>query len=499
MQIEVVETPPAGVEADLLVVGVLDPVELTGAAAELDALVGGKLAHLVEDGELTGKRGSVTVLHTLDELAAHRVVAAGLGAADEFDADALRTAAAAVGRRAGGIGGKTVAWVLDGQSGGAAADQARAVVDGLAIGPYDSGLWKTEDERRAQVERLVLCGPGAAGLDDEARRAAVIAEWTNRCRDLVNAPGNELTPARLAERAEEIAGRFPSIACEVMGPDEILAAGMGAMSAVGQGSVNTPRLVTLVYEPAGAVSSELVLGLVGKAITFDAGGLSLKPAGRMDEMKSDMGGGGAVLGALGAIAELELPVRIVAVVASCENMPSGQAYRPGDILKAASGRTIEVTNTDAEGRLVLADALWHARRRGATHVLDLATLTGGIVVALGDYYAGLFGNDQEWLEQIQAAGEASGDHMWSMPLGPTYKRYLRSAFADLKNSSDVRQATAAVAAEFLHEFAGEGPWAHLDIAGTAFLERGRGDYYDSKGATGFGVRLIAELARRLSA
>ncbi|MGH3016343.1 MAG: M17 family metallopeptidase, partial [Gaiellaceae bacterium] len=243
---------------------------------------------------------------------------------------------------------------------------------------------------------------------------------------------------------------------------------------------------------------DLRVGLVGKAITFDSGGLSLKPALRMDEMKSDMGGGAAVLTAVGAIAELGLPVRVLAVVPACENMPGGHATRPGDIVTALNGKTIEIANTDAEGRLILADALWFARESGATHVLDLATLTGGIVVAMGDQYAGLFGNDEAWLEEIEAAAAASGDHAWRLPLHERYGRYNESAFADLKNSSDYRQASPILAAAFLQEFAGEGPWAHLDVAGTAYLERGRGDYYTRLGATGYGVRLLAELARRLS-
>jgi leucyl aminopeptidase len=206
-----------------------------------------------------------------------------------------------------------------------------------------------------------------------------------------------------------------------------------------------------------------------------------------------------VLAGLGAIAELELPLRVLGVIASCENMISGRAYRPGDILTASNGKTIEVTNTDAEGRLVLADALWHARRSGATHLLDLATLTGGVVIALGDFYAGLFANDVDWLEQVRVAGEASGDHAWPLPLHDSYKRYIESPFADMKNSSTLRQGTPLYAANFLAEFVGEGPWAHLDIAGTAYLERGRDDYYASVGATGFGVRLLGELAQRLAA
>jgi leucyl aminopeptidase len=283
----------------------------------------------------------------------------------------------------------------------------------------------------------------------------------------------------------------------VLGENEIRARKMGALAAVSQGSDNPPRLITLRYEPAGA-REDLVLGLVGKAITFDAGGLSLKPASRMEEMKADMGGGGAVLAATAAIAELGLPLRVLTVVPSCENMPGGHAYRPGDIITALNGKTIEVTNTDAEGRLILADALWHARQSGATHIVDLATLTGAIVIAMGDYYAGLFGNDAEWVETIRAAGEAAGDHLWPMPLHETYRRYIRSSFADMKNSSEHRQGSPILAARFLEEFVGEGPWAHLDIAGTAYLERGRDDYYSREGATGFGVRVLAELAHRLS-
>jgi leucyl aminopeptidase len=273
---------------------------------------------------------------------------------------------------------------------------------------------------------------------------------------------------------------------------------MGSFAAVAQGSYNEPRLSVMRYEPEGA-KADMTLGLVGKAITFDTGGISLKPAKGMEDMKGDMSGGAAVVAAMCAIADLGLPVRTLAVVASTENMPDGRSYRPGDIINAANGKTIEVTNTDAEGRLVLADALWYAREQGATHVMDLATLTGAMSVALGDFYAGFFANDDEWADAIATAGEASGDHIWRMPLHPRYRRYVKSSFADMKNSSDLRQAGAVLAAEFLKEFAGEGPWAHLDIAGPAFLDRSRGDYLWQPGGSGYGVRLIAELASRIAA
>src|SRR6266511_2715385 len=318
MEIDAVDTAPAKVDADVLAFAVPDPE---------------------------------------GRLAAHRVAAAGVGSPEDLDADALRTAAAAVAIHAGEVGGKSIAWILDGESSTlSAAEQARAIVDGTVLGPYDAGRWKTgENERRHAIERLVFCGPGASALAEDAQRANVVVSWTNRCRDFVNAPPNECTPARLAEWAEETAGRFDSLSFEALGPDEIRSAGMGALAAVSQGSHNPPRLIKLSYEPSDA-KGDLVLGLVGKAITFDAGGLSLKPADRMEEMKSDMGGGAAVLAAVGAIAELGLPVRLLAVVPSCENMPGGHAYRPGDIITALNGKTIEVTNTDAEGRLILADA-----------------------------------------------------------------------------------------------------------------------------------------------
>src|SRR5213076_1968311 len=251
-------------------------------------------------------------------------------------------------------------------------------------------------------------------------------------------------------------------------------------AAVAQGSDNPPRLVVLRYDPPEA-KGDLLLGLVGKAITFDTGGISLKPSLHMEDMKGDMAGGAAVIEATGAIAELGIPLRLITVAAASENMPSGGAYRPGDIITAANGKTIEITNTDAEGRLVLADALWYAREQGATHVIDLATLTGAMEVALGDLYAGVFANDEGWRDEILAAGEASGDHIWPFPMHPRYRRYVDSVFADMKNSSDLRQASAVLAAKFLEEFAGDGPWAHADIAGPAFLERSRGDYMSLRG------------------
>jgi leucyl aminopeptidase len=378
-------------------------------------------------------------------------------------------------------------------------DQAAALVEGTIIGGYSPGLWKTrEDDRPRTIDRIVVGRSETPELRAAAERAAMLAERTNRARDLANMPPNELYPATLAERAAALADEHEHLTATVLEPKEMEKLGMGALLAVGAGSHNDPRLIVLRYEPPEATRQDVVLGLVGKAITFDAGGISIKPAGGMDAMKGDMAGGAGTLHGIGAIAALALPVRAIAVIAAAENLPSGHAFRPGDILRAANGKTIEIVNTDAEGRLVLADALWYARREGATHVIDLATLTGAMAVALGDLYAGFFANDDEWRDRIIAAGDRSGDLVWPFPLHPRYRRYVDSAYADMKNGSTLREASPALAAEFLQEFAGEGPWAHVDMAGPGFLDRSRGDYLRVPGGTGYGVRLIAELATSLA-
>jgi leucyl aminopeptidase len=401
-----------------------------------------------------------------------------------------------VARRAEHVGG-TIAWTIDESLPLAPGEQAKALVEGTVLGAYDPGRWKTENGRRREITTISLASADT-GLASVAERAATVSEWVNAARDLANAPPNELTPEELAERARELAQQAGSVTVEALDRAGITALGMGAFAAVAQGAHNEPRLIVMRYEPEGA-PTDVTLGLVGKGITFDTGGISIKPGLKMEDMKGDMAGGGGVVGGICAVAALELPLRALAVVAATENMPGGGSFRPGDILRAANGKTIEVTNTDAEGRLVLADALWYARREGATHIIDLATLTGAMEFALGDLYAGVFANDDAWRQAVLAASERSGDHVWPFPLHPRYRRYVDSAFADMKNSSDLRQASPALAAEFLHEFAGDGPWAHVDMAGPGFLERSRGDYLTQRGGTGFGVRLIVELAQGLAA
>ena len=486
---------PGQTQADALALAVARPLDGFGDGGRiLDEKLRGRLTQLAETGELLGDRGEALVLHLDGEQSSPRVVVAGIGERDEVDLDALRTAAAATAQALSRVGG-SICWLLDESLPLSLPDQARALIEGTIIGGYSPGRWKTRDDHPSRpIERIVLGHIETPELRDAAERAALLAERTNRARDLANMPPNELDPQTLAERALELADEHEHLTAYALGPRELDELGMGALAAVGRGSRREPRLIVLRYDPPEVARPDVLLGLVGKAITFDSGGLSLKPAAHMEDMKGDMAGGAGTLHGIGAIAALGLPVRVLGVLAAAENLPGGDAFRPGDILRAANGKTIEIMNTDAEGRLVLADALWYARREGATHVLDIATLTGAMELALGDLYAGVFANDDDWLQRIVAAGERSGDLAWPFPLHARYRRYVDSAFADMKNGSVLRQGSPVLAAKFLEEFAGEGPWAHIDMAGPGFLERSRGDYLRVPGGTGYGVRLIAELA-----
>ena len=476
---------PEQTRADALAVPVAQPPE-----GGLD----GPLAALAASGELRGDRGEAVLVHGDGT----RIVGAGVGKLEDVDLDALRTAGAAAANELSRVGG-TLVWQLDERLPVPLEDQAAALVEGTIIGGYSPGRWKTQENGGPKaIERIVVGHFETPELRSAAERAALLAERTNRARDLANMPPNELYPVTLAEQAAALADEHEHLTATALDVKQMEELGMGALLAVGAGSQHEPRLIVLRYEPPKPTNGDVVLGIVGKAITFDAGGISLKPAGGMDAMKGDMAGGAGALHGIGAIAALGLPVRSIAVIASAENLPSGRAFRPGDILRAANGKTIEIINTDAEGRLVLADALWYARREGATHVVDLATLTGAMVLALGDLYAGFFANDDDWRERIVRAGERSGDLTWPMPLHSRYRRYVDSSYADMKNGSTLREAGPALAAEFLQEFAGEGPWAHVDMAGPGFIDRSRGDYLRVPGGTGYGVRLLAELAAGLA-
>ncbi len=475
VRVEASTQAPLETGADTIVVG------LVGEEGVPHDLPGGELQALLAAGEARTGAGNLAVTHA----EGRRFILVGLGDRAGLDAERARVAAAAAHGRARELGARRLCWevphkVDDGVVG--------ALVQGTLLHAYRFERYKQASAEDARgVEALLLSAHHDVGA--AVKRAEVIARAQNRARDLQNAPANELTPTRLAERARELAGEHSALSIEVLGREELLARGMGAFAAVAQGSYEEPRLIVLRHEPAGATGE--VLGLVGKAVTFDSGGISIKPAAKMQEMKFDMSGGAAVLEATGAVAELELPVRILAVIGATENLPSGRSIKPGDIVRASNGLSIEVNNTDAEGRLVLADCLAYAVEQGAARIVDLATLTGAIIFALGSTYAGLMANDEAWAAALLAAAEQSGDALWRMPLHAEYADMVKGQYADLVNATEARKAQSVTAAEFLRRFVGETPWAHVDIAGVAW-ERGR--RYASKGGNGFGVPLLVELA-----
>ncbi|MEY2536142.1 MAG: leucyl aminopeptidase [bacterium] len=473
MNVEVTAAGPAEVEADVLALaagGLL--------VRELDARFEGRLARAAAEAD------PVALVHVGRELRARRVA---LVAIDELDPEGMRTAAARAVRaqRAGG----TLAWALDESLPLALPRQMQAVAEGAVLGGYDPGRWRS-GATAPRVERFVVCGAEEQELHAVAARAELVARWTNVARELVDGPPNVVTPAGLAERAAEL----PGVAVEVLDP---VAAGLGALAAVGGSSAAAPRLIVLRHEPADAPERPR-LALVGKAVTFDAGGYFLKSQSDIVRQKGDMGGGAAVLAALGAIAELELPLSVIGILPACENMVGPDAIRPSDVITTAAGLTVEVTNPDAEGRLILADALWYARREGATHVVDLATLTGAMRAGMGDLYGGVFANDDNWRDVIVAAGNAAGDLAWPWPLHRRYRRLLDSRVADLRNTSGRPYGYPITAATFLEQFAGEGPWAHVDMLGPALLDDDRGDAI-GPGASGYGVRMLVEVVARLAA
>lgn len=532
---------PADTDADTRVVGLF----------EGDSLAEAHLQPLADSGEARAALRRVAVAHEEGpDGGLRRVLIAGLGKRADFDPEKARVAAAAVAKRARELRSRSLSWSVPagasdapssaaGEAGGASGDGERhsvaeALVEGTLLTLYrfdrfksksgssssgggssssssgggsssggeseaksssgsesdsEAGTGGEDDDDRPGLSSLELTSEDA-DLTEDAERARIAAEAQNGARELQNLPSNFATPTYLAERASELAERHEALSVEVFDREQIVSMGMGAFAAVAQGTYTEPKLIVLRYEGGGSGPH---LGYVGKAVTFDTGGISIKPSSKMQEMKFDMSGGAAVIEAMGAIAALELPARITAVVPATDNMPSGRSVKPGDIVTAKNGKTIEVNNTDAEGRLVLADALCYAVEQGAERLVDLATLTGAIIVALGSTYAGLFSNDDDWYEAVEGACTTTGELGWRLPLHPEYLELTKGTYADLTNASDKRKAMSSYAAEFLRQFVDERPWVHLDIAGTAW---GLGRPYVGSGASGFGVRMLVELARR---
>jgi leucyl aminopeptidase len=470
--------------ADTLCVGLFED---EGVPSAIDDALGGRIARLVDSGEVKAGFRKTAVIHTEGSIAAARVVTVGLGKRSDFDAEHARIAAAVASRRAGDASSRSVAWAVPENT-----DQAEtgaAIVEGTLLAAYrfdryKSGADKDRDDAPEELEVVSDADVGQAVAD-----AALVVECQNTTRDLQNLPANVLTPSALADHAVARASEVDGLEAEVLGPDRIAELDMGGLLGVSRGSHQEPRLIVLRYDGGG----KEVLGIVGKAVTFDTGGISIKPASKMQEMKMDMSGGAAAIEGTVAIARLGLPVKLVTVVPATENMPSGHATRPGDIVTISNGKTVEVNNTDAEGRLILADALAYAAGQGAQRIVDLATLTGAIIVALGSTYAGMFSNDDALSESLEEASSRTGELVWRMPLHPDYKELTRGKIADLVNASEQRKASSAYAASFLEEFVDGRPWAHLDIAGVAWDQDNRD--YVGKGASGWGVRLLVDLAR----
>ena len=476
MNVEATTDSPLETRADTIVVGVFEGEDIA------HDLPGGALQTLLDSGEARRKFKRLAVVHH----GTVRVIVIGLGDRSEFGGERARVAAAVAHGRARELGATRLCWEVPHH---VSDDVVEGLVHGTVLHAYRFERYKPSRNSR-QVQTLFVSAHH--DVSEPVRVATILAQAQNRARDLGNTPSNDLPPSALATYAEELAGRY-GLRHTVLGEGAIREEGMGAFAAVAQGSDQSARLIRLDYDGTNGSATGPLLALVGKAVTFDSGGISLKPAGSMHEMKFDMCGGAAVIEALGALAQLQAPVRVVGLIGATENLPSGHAVKPGDIVRALDGTTVEVNNTDAEGRLVLADCLSYARREGAQRLVDVATLTGGIVVALGSTYAGLMSNDEAWATDVLAAADRTGELTWRMPLHPDYAEMIKGRYGQIVNTTAKREATALTAGEFLHHFAGEVPWAHLDIAGTAFDVRR--PYFPDKGATGFGVRLLVELAR----
>jgi leucyl aminopeptidase len=504
MKIALSFTTPAELEAEALVAIALDHAEKDAAnksesakkdklqlkLATGDGAVQSVAADLLASGELTGRPFELNLLHKPAGLKAKRLLLISAGAAKKFSSYDLRRIAGAAVRTLKARGIRSFALIAPPSI--PAEEAVRAIVEGALVGNFDPDYYRS-DRKDQKIDRLTIVAGGNAdhaALEKAAQEALIIGESQNFTRDLVNEPSNRMTPTILADRAKKMCQEV-GLKCEVYGADKIKELKMGAFWSVAQGSDEPPALIIMTYEPAGAPAKPVV-GLVGKGITFDSGGISIKPADGMEKMKYDMAGGATMIGAMRAIALLKPKVKVIGIVCATENMPSGKAQKPGDVQIAMSGKSIEIINTDAEGRLVLADGLYYARQLGCTHLVDAATLTGAVVVALGYANVGVFANDDAIYERLHKANAEAGEKMWRLPLDDEYKENIKSTIADIVNSGG-RWGGAINAAMFLKEFAEDTPWIHLDIAGTAWMEDQKP--WIAKGPSGIALRSLVEFVK----
>jgi leucyl aminopeptidase len=490
MQVQIETSPLEKLTPDALAVICFETETAAGTNADPEvAAQSGWLAELRSSGEFTGKLYEIAILHRPQGIGAKRLVVVGGGKRDKFSSVEARNIGGALVRALKCKGTRSIALALDGAD---FKSHVTAAVEGAVLGAWEADKYKSDPKlREKQVDSFTIAVPrgNARDLNEPLQRGSIIAESQNLTRDLVNEPANKLVPSALAEAARQMASEV-GLECEVLDENEMTKLGMGALLGVAQGSANPPFLIVIKYQPSTTGGKDH-LALVGKGVTFDTGGISIKPADSMDKMKYDMAGAAAVIGAMRAIGRLKPSIPVTGYVPTVENMVNGNAQRPGDIVTALSGKTIEVLNTDAEGRLILADAITYANRKGATHIVDAATLTGAIGIALGHYNTGAFTNDEAFLDRLLAASRIAGEKTWQLPLDEEYKEYLKSAFADLPNIGG-RYGGSITAAWFLREFADPTPWVHLDIASTAWIDDAKP--WLSKGPTGVGVRSFVQLA-----
>ncbi len=494
MQITFETKPFAALEIDALVTYLFeetDPVQ--GRVAEIDSAARGLLKRIAGSGEATGKTLEFTLIHAPAGLKAARLLLVGAGKREQFNGATLRKVAGAALRYLKSRSIRNFAFLV--REGAANSESAQALAEGFITANFETDKYKTEKKNGKEIESVRIAGysdaeksAGEKGLTT----GTVIAESQNFARDLVNEPSNKLTPTILAERAEAMA-KQAGLAVEILDEKKIADLKMGALLSVAQGSVEPPRVIVITYTPGNAKPGAPVIGLVGKAVTFDTGGISIKPADGMEKMKYDMAGGATMLGAIRAIAALKPAVKVICVVPSTENMPGGKAQKPGDIQTAMSGKTIEVLNTDAEGRLILADAIHYAKQLGVTHIVDAATLTGAIVVALANINVGVFGSDQAWTDRLLASAKATGEKMWQLPMDDEYREFIKGSFADIQNIGSGKGGGSITGAWFIREFAGDTPWIHLDIAGTAWNDDAKP--WLAKGPTGVALRTLVHLVQ----
>jgi len=491
MQTQLQFQPIEQIEADVLVIIAFEErEEKTPAAQAVNRHTNGWLEEIRLSMEFSGAPFETAVLHRPAGLKAKRLLVAGAGKAEKFDSAELRNLVGAVVRGLKSKNARRVALLLEGTFAGQ--EFIAAAAEGAILGEFEPDQYKTDPKKADKAIDLftVVVADIDASLTKAFETGRIIGESQNFTRELANEPANRLTPMVLAERARQMAAES-GLSFEVLDQDRMRQLGMGALLGVAQGSAEPAALIIVRYQPAGRSTRKDHLGLVGKGVTFDTGGISIKPAEGMEKMKYDMAGGAAVLGAMRALAHLKPAIPVTALVPAVENMPGGRAQRPGDIVKTLDGKTVEVLNTDAEGRMILVDALAYAKRLGCTHLVNAATLTGAIVVALGHVRSGAFSNNEAFLDKLLTASKAEGERMWPMPLDDDYKELLKSAFADLQNIGG-RWGGAVTAAMFLREFVADTPWVHLDIAGTAWLDDAKP--YMAKGPSGVPVRTFVNLA-----